>query len=531
MIKKFKLLTMVLLFVSSFNFCAKANLNSSEQRNKDENNILEITLQSDKEKQKIHNFGASDSWSCQFVGKNWPMAKREKIADLLFSTKMDQKGNPVGIGLTAWRFYIGAGSAEQGSSSGIEDKWRRSECFLNSDGTYNWEKQKGQRWFLKAARQRGVNQFLGYAISPPVHLTKNGKAYSSGGNSANIPQENYDEYAEFLARVVENIQKKDNIQFDYISPFNEPQWNWDDSSQEGSPWQNKEIHSVCNLLNEELNKIDVDTKIEITEAAHIKYLYSDADKPDRGNQLEEFFSVSSENYLGDLDHIPAKIGGHSYFSTYPESKLRNTRQKLKNEIQTVDPNLEYWMTEYCILEDNKIIKGNGRNLGMKPALYMAGVIHSDLTIANASAWQWWLAISPYDYKDGLVYIDKDVQNGQIFESKMLWALGHYSRFIRPGMRRIGVLRNGERKKKVGFDKILISGYKTEEEERFVVVAVNQKYDSISVTLSQQNMPEGKKVKVYQTTSESDENLTKMGNKNIGQQITLPPRSLVTMVIE
>ena len=36
------------------------------------------------------------------------------------------------------------------------------------------------------------------------------------------------------------------------------------------------------------------------------------------------------------------------------------------------------------------------------ALYMARVIHYDLTLAHASSWQWWLAISPYDYKDGLV---------------------------------------------------------------------------------------------------------------------------------
>ncbi len=33
---------------------------------------------------------------------------------------------------------------------------------------------------------------------------------------------------------------------------------------------------------------------------------------------------------------------------------------------------------------------------------MARVIHYDLTVGGASSWQWWLAVSPYDYKDGLV---------------------------------------------------------------------------------------------------------------------------------
>lgn len=44
------------------------------------------------------------------------------------------------------------------------------------------------------------------------------------------------------------------------------------------------------------------------------------------------------------------------------------------------------MSEYCILGDNGgEINGNGRDMGIDPALYLARVIHNDLTIANASA--------------------------------------------------------------------------------------------------------------------------------------------------
>jgi hypothetical protein len=62
--------------------------------------------------------------------------KRRAIADLLFSTALDSSGRPQGIGLSGWRFNIGAGSAEQGKGSGIDDEWRRAECFLQRDGTY-----------------------------------------------------------------------------------------------------------------------------------------------------------------------------------------------------------------------------------------------------------------------------------------------------------------------------------------------------------------------------------------------------------
>ena len=70
--------------------------------------------------QTMHSFGASDCWSAQFIGKNYPLAKREQIADWLFSMATDKAGNPKGIGLSLWRFNIGAGSTEQGDTKCIE---------------------------------------------------------------------------------------------------------------------------------------------------------------------------------------------------------------------------------------------------------------------------------------------------------------------------------------------------------------------------------------------------------------------------
>jgi len=101
-----------------------------------------LQLRSDPETsfQLIDGFGASDAWRAQFVGKNWPLEKREQIADLLFSQEFDCDGNPKGIGLSLWRFYLSAGTAEQGADSEIgsrENPWRRGECFLNADGSYD----------------------------------------------------------------------------------------------------------------------------------------------------------------------------------------------------------------------------------------------------------------------------------------------------------------------------------------------------------------------------------------------------------
>lgn len=40
-------------------------------------------------RQTIHSFGASDCWRVQYIGKNWPIEKRNQIADLLFSSELD----------------------------------------------------------------------------------------------------------------------------------------------------------------------------------------------------------------------------------------------------------------------------------------------------------------------------------------------------------------------------------------------------------------------------------------------------------
>ena len=46
--------------------------------------------------QEIDNFSASDAWRMDFVGKNWPLEKKEHIADLLFKREFDKDGSPLG---------------------------------------------------------------------------------------------------------------------------------------------------------------------------------------------------------------------------------------------------------------------------------------------------------------------------------------------------------------------------------------------------------------------------------------------------
>src|SRR5687768_700675 len=120
------------------------------------NRGLVIKINANDRAQRIDNFGAAGAWFSEGIGKNWPSHNREQLAEWLFSKEMNADGSPKGIGLSAWRFNIGGGTAEQGDSSGITDFRKRVECFLRPDGTYDWTKQAGYLWFTKKAQQYGV---------------------------------------------------------------------------------------------------------------------------------------------------------------------------------------------------------------------------------------------------------------------------------------------------------------------------------------------------------------------------------------
>lgn len=489
----------------------------------DPKRVITLIPQNEIIRQTIHNFGASDAWSCQFVGKNWPLQKRVAIADLLFSTELQPDGSPAGIGLSAWRFNIGGGSAGQGNSSDIRDEWRRADGFLQADGKLDLNAQPGQRWFLQAARERGVETFTGFVNSPPVSLTKNGKAYSSDGTSANLPPEHYPDYVNFLTDVIAGLAEKDGIQLDYISPFNEPQWDWQKPNQEGSPWKNSEIATVVKLLNQVLQERDLPTKIEIPETAQIEYLYRIHNRPERGDQVEAFFNPESTYYLGDQEKLAPKVAGHSYFSTWDLEKLIEKRRALAEKLEKF-PELEYWMSEYTLLENNPEVKGNGRELGIDPALYMARVIHADLTVAQAAAWQWWLAVSPYDYKDGLVYIDWDKNDGAFYPSKMLWALGNYARFIRPGMVRIELERSDQPTVEETLNSIMASAFLDPQTGKTVIVAINYGQDAQTVQLGTNQKT---RFKAYRTSAGEDLQFVEQLKGAEVQQ--LPARSITTFV--
>jgi O-glycosyl hydrolase len=507
--------------------------------------IRVIKIDLGQELQTMDGFGASDGWRCQFVGKNWPVEKRNAIADLLFSKDIDAAGNPKGIGLSIWRFYVGAGSAEQGSNSNIYDEWRRTECFQKPDGTYDWTKQAGERWFLQAAKSRGVDKFMAFAVSPPVQMTLNGKAFSPQKLNMNIKAGMLPDYANFLVETIDNLQRNEGITFDYLSPVNEPQWDWmagsnGQQSQEGTPATNQEMYDLTKLLSDKLKAKSLKTEIVLGEAAQLNYLYENVNGEDRDDQINAFFGGSSTTNISQLPNVKKVISGHSYFTSWPINNMISYREKLNSRVKQMG-GLKYWQTEYSILESgiNEIPGGSGnqRDLGIKSALFVARTIHNDIAVANASSWQWWTALTRADYKDGLIYLDDGTNNGSTsnseyckndgyyHDSKLLWAFGNYSLFVRPGMVRLEIPNQNA---VLASTDVMLTAYKDTAKKKLVIVAINYSDTPRSYKLDLSSALKNDELTPYITSENSN---LKKGSVVKSTNFEIPSRSIVTYVGE
>jgi O-glycosyl hydrolase len=488
-------------------------------------------IRADAPRQTIRHFGASDAWSMQTIGL-WPdSTEQAKIADWLFSLDTNAEGQPRGIGLSLWRFNLGAGSAEQGRESQIS-RSTRTECFLQPDGTYDWTRQTGQRHFLQLAKERGVPYFLAFLNSPPVYFTQNGLATNTGRDGTlNLRPDCYDRFAQFIATALRGLEEHDGIHFDYLCPVNEPDghWNWQGPKQEGSPATNREIARLARSTNDALRQQQLKTQLLVNESSDLRCLLG-IYKTDwqRGNTIRTFFSKdSTQTYLGDLPRVPRIILGHSYWTNTPVPYMKLIRQQLRDTCRHYG--IRFWQSELCIMSnDEEIGGGGGYDFSMKTALYVARVIHHDLCYADAESWSWWRACGG-DYKDGLIRVYEHRSSpsfggsrGEVArDSRLLWALGNYSRFVRPGAVRYEV--DGP-EAPYG---LMVSAYRNTD-GRWVVVALNYADTQADFDFSV-NDGQPHRWQVYRTSDVDGETLKPINT--VEGSTTLPSKSITTLVAQ
>ncbi|MCR5697108.1 MAG: glycosyl hydrolase [Marinilabiliaceae bacterium] len=490
--------------------------------------------------QTIVDFGASDCWTAEYVADYFSEAQKNRAAEWLFSQEISQSGKPAGIGLSCWRVNIGAGSATQGSNSNIDDETRRAECFLSEDGTYDWSRCDGQQWFMQKAKEYGVPHFLLFSNSAPIYYTKNGLAnMNRSGQKCNLKDDCYDDFAEFLATVTEHFAN-DGYNVTYIDPVNEPQFDWNDG-QEGSPWENENVANLVRELNASVEKRGLSSQIIIPEAAKLTCLY--AGNEARGNnQIDAFWNRANTNtYIGDLEHVAPIVAGHSYWTFTTNNDLTTIRETVRDA--AAEYGLNAMQTEWSMLDKEPSATAGfpisyDAATKMDIALYMGKIIHCDLAYGNMAGWSYWTAFAQekWSQKNRFYLIRMNAagdsgdesygvikKGGTLTADKNLWVLGNYSRFVRPGSKRIDL--NGANE----LNGLLGSAYISSDNSQIVAVYVNMNNIDITTEATFKNADAPKSMSVFVTDANNNLHRTIQGSYNA--QITFGARSVTTVVYD
>ncbi|MGC4050949.1 MAG: hypothetical protein QM757_16410 [Paludibaculum sp.] len=140
-------------------------------------------------------------------------------------------------------------------------------------------------------------------------------------------------------------------------------------------------------------------------------------------------------------------------------------------------------------------------------------------------------MSPEDYKDGLIYTDyqKPGDAESVIPSRLLWALGNYSRFVRPGMQRVAI--NGEPDDIRG---LMRTAYIDANARRVIAVYVNVAETPFNVTARFDAGSRGwrhKRTTPWVTSGRDGDELKPYPPVKAGEAFQIPGRSVVTFVTE
>jgi O-glycosyl hydrolase len=339
-----------------------------------------------------------------------------------------------------------------------------------------------------------------------------------------------DDFAVYMCDILEHFAAE-GLPFDYISPINEPQIAWDGPRQEGNRSDNEAIKRVIRALHAELEKRNLATQMAVIESANIRDLWR------RNRRMSERYNAEFGNYLevlaGDPEVRPmldGRLSYHVYGNNRLGDGLVENRVRVAEEMQKY-PDLDLWMSEYCVLSGPNGEPGTGRDYTMEYALWIARIMHVDLTLADATAWQWWIALSHYDHKDGLIYTDfvneGDPQN--IIIPKIFYTFAGYSRYVRPGMVRVELTGEGH-----DIEGLMGSAYKDEDGKKLVIVYVNVADEPQQVTLAIDPADQDWSLRTltsYTTTDAEGDNLRPAPLDTAKLHCDIPARAVVTLVAE
>ena len=313
--------------------------------------------------------------------------------------------------------------------------------------------------------------------------------HASGGLQEkvnNLPEENYDKFVDYVLTIADHFVEE-GIPVKAVSPINEPQWKW------GGEWVGQEgCHYDADKCMALLERFAVKMK-----ERGCKYLLSG---PESGQLTDDYYSYVNGFFDSKiLNDYCEYYAGHSYWMDNNYWGKQAFGEKMSSDF----PGKKFEMTEWCELPlkiDSKTIDSG---------IYMANIIIQDLSLMNAVSWSSWTAVNG----DGLL----DFIDGELTLYNRYYAFKHFSHFIHPGAVRIE-LRDS-------FDDKDVDHVAFRDGERTVIVLVNNSVNETKLNLTGC----AGRYEIYLTDAEHNFEKTESGNFLTG--ITMPPRSIETVVVE
>jgi len=303
-----------------------------------------------------------------------------------------------------------------------------------SKGTWDFSRDQGQIDFVNEAKKRGEMYVWSAPWSPPAWMKSGNRTQGSTGGS--LKPECYQDFADYQSRYIREYKATYGIDIRAISVQNEPHFA---SPWDGCPYTPDQIRDyIKNNLGPTLKRDGVTAKIMMPE--------SNWDQ--RGWATSTVNDATASSYTGiaafhKYDHCAYINHGSCNFAPYPEAKAKG---------------MELWQTE-CSLG------AMGSDLS-DDAMMFVFELQQLMTEAEINAWHYWWFISQNGSWEGLIL------NGT--RTKLLWCIGQWSKFIRPGWQMLGMSEYEFCYPSIAPNnlKVLLSAFKDSTSGKFAIVAVN-----------------------------------------------------------
>ena len=338
---------------------------------------------------------------------------------------------------------------------------------------------------MQMAQARGASVWSA-PWTPPAGFKSSGALdggnyLGSGANATNLA------YASQLAGYVVNMKHIYGINLCAISIQNEPDVNHPDpGGYETCLWSSQQIRDfTTNLYHALLANNVTSTLIMLPESGH----WDDPNSLDTAT-ISDPATLANVGILAYHDYVTNNTVG----ATNPPD-VKNSYGKA------------LWQTEVALL--------SGSDSSMANGLYYGGRVHLFMTVAQANAWHYWWLITG----DGVG--NQGLMDNNASTTKRLFAVGQYSRFVRPGYYRIDATNTGT---------ALISAYKDPAAGTFAIVAVNSNASPVDQTFNLINSTIVTPVTPWITSATLNlASQTTVAVTNSTFTYTLPAQSVVTFV--